>query len=132
MSKENYRRNMKNISGKRAIKIAFHPVEERFEVLNPAILKDKAWVHDIAEIIRPEFSTLLFVRNYQEKKPEASESEQSFRWLYYSGQRATPARACRKSQLFFASNCSQSNRLPRSIKPLFTKVVSISLVETLK
>jgi hypothetical protein len=44
------------------IKIAFHPVEERFEVLNPAILKDKAWVHDIAEIIKPEFSTLLFVR----------------------------------------------------------------------
>jgi len=29
---------MKNISGKRAIKIAFHPVEERFEVLNPVIL----------------------------------------------------------------------------------------------
>jgi len=51
------------------IKIAFHPVEERFEVLNPAILKDKAWVHDIAEIIRPEFSTLQFVRNYQEKNP---------------------------------------------------------------
>jgi hypothetical protein len=34
------------------IKISFHPVEERFEVLNPAILKDKAWVNDIAEIIR--------------------------------------------------------------------------------
>jgi len=56
------------------IKIAFHPVEERFEVLNPAILKDKAWVHDIAEIIKPEFSTLQFVRNYQEKNPDASES----------------------------------------------------------
>ncbi len=52
------------------------PVEERFEVLNPAILKDKAWVHDNAEIIRPEFSTLQFVRNYQEKNLEASESEQ--------------------------------------------------------
>jgi len=51
------------------IKNAFHPVEERFEVLNPAILKDKAWVHDIAEIIKPEFSTLQFVRNYQEKNP---------------------------------------------------------------
>ena len=43
-------------------------------MLNPAILKDKAWVHDIAEIIRPEFSTLQFVKNYQEKNPEASES----------------------------------------------------------
>ena len=56
------------------IKIAFHPIEERFEVLNPAIQKDKAWVHDIAEIIRPEFSTLQFVRTYQDKNPEASES----------------------------------------------------------
>jgi hypothetical protein len=56
------------------IKIAFHPLEERFEVLNPAIVKDKAWVQDIAEIIRPEFSTLQFVRNYQEKNPDASES----------------------------------------------------------
>jgi hypothetical protein len=47
------------------IKIAFHPVEERFEMLNPAILKDKAWVHDIAEIIRPEFLTFQFIRNFQ-------------------------------------------------------------------
>lgn len=44
-------------------------------MLNPAILKDKAWVHDIAEIIMPEFSTLHCVQNYQEKNPEASESE---------------------------------------------------------
>lgn len=55
------------------IKIAFHPLEERFEVLNPAILKDKSWVHDVAEIIRPEFSTLQFMRSYQERNPEADE-----------------------------------------------------------
>ena len=57
------------------INVFIVPVKERFEVLNPAILKVKAWVHDIAEIIRPEFSTLQFVRNYQEKNPDASESE---------------------------------------------------------
>lgn len=57
------------------IKIATHFVEERFEVLNPAILKVKIWVHDIAEIIMSEFSLLQFVENYQEKNPEASESE---------------------------------------------------------
>lgn len=33
------------------IKIAFHPVEERFEVQNPAILKDKTWIPDVAEAI---------------------------------------------------------------------------------
>jgi len=31
------------------IKIAFHPIEERFEVQNPAILKDKSWLSDISE-----------------------------------------------------------------------------------
>ena len=55
------------------IKIAFHPLDERFEVLNPAIQKDKSWVHDVAEIIRSEFSTLQFMRNYQERNPEADE-----------------------------------------------------------
>jgi hypothetical protein len=33
------------------IKIAFHPVEEKFEVQNPAILKDKTWIADISEAI---------------------------------------------------------------------------------
>lgn len=30
------------------IKIAFNPIEERFEVQNPAILKDKTWLPDIS------------------------------------------------------------------------------------
>jgi len=55
------------------IRIAFHPLEERFEVLNPAIQKDKSWIQDVAEIIRPEFSTLQFMRNYLEKTPGADE-----------------------------------------------------------
>ena len=33
------------------IRIAFHPMEERFEVANPAIDKDKAWLPDIGPII---------------------------------------------------------------------------------
>jgi hypothetical protein len=33
------------------IKIAFHPIDERFEVQNPAILKDKTWLHDIGDAI---------------------------------------------------------------------------------
>src|SRR4249920_3473093 len=31
------------------IKIAFHPINEKFEVSNPAIAKDVAWIPDIAE-----------------------------------------------------------------------------------
>jgi hypothetical protein len=32
------------------IKIAFHPHHERFEVQNPAIVKDKTWIPDIADL----------------------------------------------------------------------------------
>lgn len=31
------------------IKISFNPITEKFEVQNPAILKDKTWLHDISE-----------------------------------------------------------------------------------
>jgi hypothetical protein len=33
------------------IKIAFHPIDERFEVQNSAILKDKTWLPDISQAI---------------------------------------------------------------------------------
>ena len=56
------------------IKIAFHPLEEKFEVFNSAIQKDKNWIHDIAEIIQPEFSPIQFTRNYLKKNPDADEA----------------------------------------------------------
>ena len=42
------------------IRIAFHPQEQRFEVANPAIRKDVAWIEDVAEVFAP--STSLFQR----------------------------------------------------------------------
>jgi hypothetical protein len=53
------------------IKIAFHPVEEKFEVQNPAILKDKLWLPDISEVING--SLLRIVRQYLNLNPEANE-----------------------------------------------------------
>src|SRR5262245_34213961 len=38
------------------IRIAFHPQEEKFEVSNPAILKDPAWIPDVAEVFSPDAS----------------------------------------------------------------------------
>src|SRR5213592_3124919 len=38
------------------IRIGFHPTEERFEVANPAIRKDPAWISDIAEVFAPDAS----------------------------------------------------------------------------
>ncbi len=55
------------------IKISFNPIEERFEVQNPAILKDKTWLHDISEVING--SVLKVVREYLKLNPEANEDK---------------------------------------------------------
>lgn len=46
------------------IRIAFHPQEERFEVANPAIRKDVAWIEDLAEVFSPSTSIFQLVGNY--------------------------------------------------------------------
>lgn len=55
------------------IKIAFNPIEERFEVQNPAILKDKTWLHDISQAINGDlFET---VDNYFELNPDVDKKQ---------------------------------------------------------
>lgn len=49
---------------KKRIKIAFHPLEQRFEVSNPAIEKDGAWISDIAPLYQPGFDSFNFVIDY--------------------------------------------------------------------
>lgn len=46
------------------IRIAFHPIEERFEVANPAIRKDAAWIEDVAAVFAPEAKLLQLTRAY--------------------------------------------------------------------
>ena len=53
------------------IRIAFHPQEERFEVANPAIRKDVAWLEDVAEVFAPDASLTELTDTYAEKNPEA-------------------------------------------------------------
>lgn len=55
------------------IKIAFNPLTEKFEVQNPAILKDKAWLHDISEVING--SVLKIIREYLKLNPDADEEK---------------------------------------------------------
>lgn len=57
------------------IKIAFNPVLEKFEVQNPAILKDKTWFHDISEALNGNLGILKLVRRYLELNPEANEDK---------------------------------------------------------
>src|SRR5258706_5156031 len=46
------------------IRIAFHPQEERFEVANPAIRKDVAWIEDVAAIFAPDARLLQITKAY--------------------------------------------------------------------
>lgn len=53
------------------IRIAFHPGEERFEVRNPAIAKDSAWIDDVSIIFDPEADIIELIEQYIDKNPEA-------------------------------------------------------------
>ena len=44
--------------------IAFHPIEERFEVANPVIRKNPEWISDISTIFDPDFKVLNFLEEY--------------------------------------------------------------------
>ncbi len=57
------------------IRIAFHPQEERFEVANPAIRKDVAWIEDVAEVFAPANSVFHLVTTYCTKNPGVSQDE---------------------------------------------------------
>src|SRR5208282_4843212 len=46
------------------IKIAFHPLEEKFEVSNPAIQKNSAWIPDVAELFAPNVKLLQLTKAY--------------------------------------------------------------------
>ncbi len=49
------------------IRIAFHPVEQRFEVANPAIRKDSMWIDDVADVFTPEASLFTLTSDYVER-----------------------------------------------------------------
>lgn len=49
---------------KKRITISFNPLEEKFEVCNPAIQKNTIWINDISDIFAVNFSSFNFVMNY--------------------------------------------------------------------
>lgn len=57
------------------IKIAFHPLEERFEVQNPAILKTKEWIPDIAEVFTSNTNSFKLISSYMLANPEADQEK---------------------------------------------------------
>jgi len=55
------------------IKIAFHPLEERFEVQNTAIIRDKAWLPDISEYYTTGTNSFHIINEYLGKNPDADQ-----------------------------------------------------------
>lgn len=53
------------------MRIAFHPVEERFEVSNPAIQKDKTWIPDVSALFVPGASLFSITSAYMQANPDA-------------------------------------------------------------
>ena len=51
------------------IRIAFHPGEERFQVANPAIRRDTAWISDVATIFSPGANLFKLTNDYTAKNP---------------------------------------------------------------
>lgn len=64
----------KNYKEKKIV-IAFHPVEEKFEVRSAAIQRDKAWIHNISDIVSGEKGTLAAFNEYRDKNPDVDEKK---------------------------------------------------------
>lgn len=57
------------------IRIAFHPLNKKFEVANPAIQKDSKWIGDVAEVFSPHAKIHRLVQDYVSKNPEVSQDD---------------------------------------------------------
>lgn len=51
------------------IRIAFNPLEEKFEVSNPAITKNAMWITDVCEVFAPGASLFALVNAYCARNP---------------------------------------------------------------
>ena len=60
---------------KERIQIAFNPVLEKFEVQNPAIVKDASWIPDISTVLADDTRQSQILKHYYQKNPSASEEK---------------------------------------------------------
>ena len=51
------------------IRIAFHPLREKFEVLTPIIAKDHSWLPDVSQVFSSDFDLLGVIDSYLEHNP---------------------------------------------------------------
>lgn len=59
------------------ITIAFNPMEEKFEVANPAIKRNSAWIHDVASVFAPDASLTALTDQYTKSNPDCDRNATS-------------------------------------------------------
>jgi hypothetical protein len=57
------------------IKIAFNPIEEKFEVQTPVIAANKQWIADISELFTGHNNSFTFINNYLQANPEIDQEK---------------------------------------------------------
>jgi hypothetical protein len=57
------------------IKIAFNPIEEKFDVQTPVILKDKTWIPDISEVLNGTVNSFGYINTYLQNNPDVDQDK---------------------------------------------------------
>ena len=57
------------------IKIAFNPIQEKFEVQTPVILKDKQWIPDISDVLSGAHNSFTYINNYLQSNPDCEQDK---------------------------------------------------------
>jgi len=57
------------------IKIAFNPIEEKFDVQTPVILKDKTWIPDISEVLNGTVNSFGYINAYLQNNPDVNQDK---------------------------------------------------------
>jgi uncharacterized protein with ParB-like and HNH nuclease domain len=57
------------------IKIAFNPIQEKFDVQTPVILKDKTWIPDISEVLNGTVNSFGYINAYLQNNPDIEQNK---------------------------------------------------------
>jgi uncharacterized protein with ParB-like and HNH nuclease domain len=57
------------------IKIAFNPIEEKFDVQTPFILKDKTWIPDISKVLNGTVNSFGYINTYLQNNPDVDQDK---------------------------------------------------------
>lgn len=57
------------------IKIAFNPIEEKFDVQTPFILKDKTWIPDISKVLNGTVNSYGYINTYLQNNPDVDQDK---------------------------------------------------------